>query len=52
MQPNRKIKTPLPSGGRLAEMLFFGGAPGYDGLNQINIRVPSGIAKGSQCPCA
>jgi hypothetical protein len=52
MQPNRKIKTRLLSGVRMAEMLFFGGAPGYGGLNRIKIRVPSGIAKGSQCRCA
>jgi len=32
--------------GHLAEVLYFGKAPGYDSLNQINIRLPSGLFPG------
>ena len=37
-------------GGRLAETLFFGNAPGYPGYFQVNFRVPNGVVKGSVIP--
>ena len=37
-------------GGRLAEILYFGNAPGYPGYNQVNFRLPNGVRPGPDIP--
>ena len=34
----------------MADVLWFGKAPGFSNLNQVNVRVPAAVAAGSAIP--
>jgi Galactose oxidase, central domain len=44
------IPPQVAASNRLAEILYFGGAPGYLSYNQVNFRLPNGVPLGLAVP--
>jgi uncharacterized protein (TIGR03437 family) len=44
------IPPQVAIGGKLAEIVFFGDAPGYPGYFQVNFRMPSGVPPRTAVP--
>ena len=44
------IPPQVAVGGQLANVLYFGGAPGYPGYNQVNFALPNDVTPGATIP--
>jgi len=44
------IPPQIAVGGQMAQVLYFGGAPGYPGYFQVNFQAPSGVGSGTGVP--
>ena len=50
LAPGGLIPPQVSVGGLLANVLWFGDAPGYPGYFQVNFQVPIGVMAGSAVP--
>jgi len=44
------VRPQVAVGGRMAEVVYSGDAPGYPGYYQVNFRLPDGVSPGSAVP--
>ena len=44
------IPPQLSVGGQMAQVLYFGDAPGYPGYFQVNFLFPAGVTPGTSVP--
>jgi uncharacterized protein (TIGR03437 family) len=50
LAPGGVVPPQVIVGGQLAQILYFGAAPGYPGYFQINFRLPESVVGGAAVP--